>query len=277
MVRSFLFVPSNNPGMIQNAHLFDADGIIFDLEDACLIDEKESALILLNQYLKTHRALKPMVCVRMNQMQSHYFDDEFSALASQIDAIILPKASVSDVEDLSKRIDEANLSVKIIPIIESAISLLEVEAIAKFEKVTALLLGAEDLCAAMDISRSKQGTEILYARSKIALCAAAYDILSIDTPFIDITDEAGLIEDVVAAKALGMHAKACIHPNQIASVNRILSPSQEEINQALRIVEAAKHHKDKAAFNLDSKMVDAPIIKKAQKTLDAARKIGLLK
>lgn len=166
----------------------------------------------------------------------------------------------------------------VIPIIELASSILDVREIATSPRVNGLLLGAEDLSSDLEVSRTLAGDEIFYARSMIAISCRAYNIDAIDTPFTDVRNEEGLLADSQKARGLGMNAKACIHPNQIDIVNKIFSPSKEQIEQALRILKAFENaqKEGKGVFSLDGKMVDKPIIERAKKTIDKAKRFGLI-
>ena len=279
MRRSLLFVPGNNPGMIQNASLFDADCIIYDVEDAVAIEEKDSARLLLTYYLLEHQDMTSEIAVRMNAYDDVHFQKDFDALISYIDTIVVPKATVKDLQTidlLCSKFDSKEKKIQLIPIIERAISLLEVEAIAALPRVSGILFGAEDFTSDIEVIRTKQGEEIAYARSRIAMACKAYKIDAIDTPCTDVTDEVLLIEDCKRAKTLAMNAKTCIHPNQVAVVNRMFAPSKEEIAYARYIIAQAKLHPGVGAFNVDGKMVDKPIIERCQKTLQKAKTYGLI-
>ncbi|MDY0339244.1 MAG: CoA ester lyase [Acholeplasmataceae bacterium] len=285
MRRSLLFIPSNSPAMLQNADIFGADGVIFDLEDAVSIHEKDAARTLLDTFLSMYPLNHLEIIVRINQIESSIQSKELQLIISdKIDTIMLPKATVSStmilIGQLKKIEIEKKLTkkIQIIPIIEMAESVLEVKDIAKLERVNGLLLGAEDLASDLEVSRSIDSLEILMPRAFTILAAKANKIDAIDTPFIHKDDEDGLMKDAKFAKQLGMNAKACIHPNQVEIINDIFSPSKDEIKQAQRIIEA--YHKPenmhKGAFSLDGKMVDKPIIDRALKLIDKAKAWHLL-
>ena len=152
--------------------------------------------------------------------------------------------------------------------------MLNAEKIAQCKNVSGLLLGAEDFTKELGINRTLQGTEILYARSYIAVVSNAYGIESIDTPFTNKDDEIGLREDTINAKNLGFTAKSLIHPNQVDIVNEVFSPTVSEIFEARRIIKKSEES-NKGAFSLDGKMVDLPIIEKAKKVMEKAKKYNL--
>jgi len=279
MIRSALFIPANNPGMMQNADLFAADAIIFDLEDAVLAEEKDSARALLSHYLQTF-TLKAKVIVRINSNPLWFAKDLEAIVCNRLDAILLPKANYEDLSQtkmmLTRLEKDYKISKKIaiIPLIETAMAVLDIERLINRARVSGVLLGAEDLTADIGINRTKQGKEILYARMRLALVASAYRIFSIDTPFTDINDNEGLIEDATFARDLGFSAKAAIHPRQIPIINKVFSPTEEEIIWAKRVIEKSKVAS--GAFSLDGKMVDQPIIERAKKTIQDAKRYDLV-
>lgn len=182
----------------------------------------------------------------------------------------MPKASLEAISKLNNLIKNK----KIIPIIESPLALLDSVAIAKSENVSALLFGAEDYTKELGIKRTLDASEIFYARSYIAIVCNAYNIESIDTPYTLKDDEEGLIIDSNNAKNLGFTAKTLIHPNQVDIVNAVFSPSAEEIFEAKRIIKKSEEATS-GAFSLDGKMIDLPIIEKAKKVLEKAKKYNL--
>ena len=279
MRRSLLFIPANNPAMLQNAEVFESDAVIFDLEDAVSPTEKDSARQLLSCFLEANPKLPCEVIVRINGMDTDlYHQDLEKILSNKIDAIMLPKARVQDLKKLNEILDNYDFDIAIVPIIELAISLLEVNEIAAERRVNGILLGAEDLTSDLEVERTKAGDEIFYARSKVALACSAYKIDAIDTPFTDVTDNVGLAKDIQTAKTLAMKAKAAIHPNQIELINELFAPSQKLIEWATRVLIA----KDEAlkngigVFSLDGKMVDKPVYERAIKIIEKAKKFKVI-
>lgn len=281
MRRSLLFIPGNNPGMLQNANLFNADGVIFDLEDAVGLDEKDSARFLVQNYLNSFAIENIEIIVRINGLDTDFYLEDIDAIVGKkLDAIMVPKAHVYDLQKLDTILTDYETKLKLtkkialIPIIELAESLIEVEQIAHLPRVNGILLGAEDLTKDMEVERTPEGEEIFYARCKIAVACKAYKLDAIDTPFTNTNDEDGLLKDAQKALALGMNAKACIHPNQIVTVNEVFSPSPKAIEYALRVVETSKNNV--GVFSLDGKMIDKPIIERSAKVIEKAKKFGLI-
>ncbi|MBN2300378.1 MAG: CoA ester lyase [Acholeplasmataceae bacterium] len=285
MRRSLLFIPANSPAMLQNADVFSADAVIFDLEDAVDLNEKDAALLLLDQFLNTFELKGIEKIVRINQVDSPYFTRDLKYIVNdRIDTIMLPKANLENTTQLAKTLTQIekqtcmSVPIRIIPIIETAQSVIEMNEIAKIARVNGLLLGGEDLATDLEVERTENGQEIFLSRSLLILAAKAQKIDAIDTPYTHTKNEKGLIKDALQAKSLGMNAKACIHPNQIDTVNQLFSPSQEEIEYAQKIMNAYKKAKEnhKGAFSIDGKMIDKPIIERADKILEKAKIWNLL-
>ena len=278
MRRSLLFIPGNNPGMLQSCDIFSSDAVIFDLEDAVSGTEKDSARNLVVNYLNTYRPDIEII-IRINGFDTPFYLDDLNAVLNcDIDAIMLPKARVHDILTLEEIIKSFMKDVKIVPIIEQAISLIEVEEIAKCELVDGILLGAEDYTKDLEVTRTKEGNEIFYARCRVINACKAYKIDAIDTPFTDTNDEEGLIKDTRFAKSLGMNAKSAIHPNQIDVINKIFTPTEKEIEYAKRVLLARDEAfaKGLGVFSLDGKMVDKPVIERALKVIEKAKRFGVL-
>lgn len=266
MYKTLLFMPGNNPGMLVSSDVLGTDAVLIDLEDAVAINEKDAARVLVVEYLKTFKN-QTDVFVRINPLDTPFFYDDLDAIIdSEIEGIVLPKASVESMEALDKYLTEKNSDFKIIGLIETSLGLeMAMEILSKSKKVIGVLLGAEDLTLDLGAKRTKESEEIAYARSKIIAISKALQIEAIDTPFTDTDDYEGLKKDSLNAKDLGMTGKALISPRHVDIVNNVFAPSQAEIEYALRVVEGQKEaiQKGLGAFSLDGKMVDAPIIKRA--------------
>lgn len=287
MRRCSLFIPANQPSLLQNADILESDSIIFDLEDAVIDSEKDSARILLAHYLNEFPYEQTFeIIVRVN---SYSFLDILKADLNtlpleKIDTIMFPKADIKSLQELDVLLSNfeknftSNKKIKVIPIIETASSLIDVGNIAKQKRVSALLLGAEDLASDMGFTRSDKGDEILFARSMVNLAAKANNIETIDTPYTNTNNLEGLKNDCLIAKGLGLDSKSAIHPNHVAIINSIFSPNKEEINYSKTILEVAETAKKegRGAFSYQGKMIDKPILDKAESILKKAEKWGLL-
>ena len=271
MSRSYLFIPGNTPSMIQNLDVFESDSVIIDFEDSVISYDKDAARILINNFLKKFSFKDFDIYIRINDsLNPNFLKDVEATIDLNINGYVLPKASLEAIKNLNSLIG----SKKIIPIIESPLALLNAKEIAQAKNVSGLLLGAEDYTKELGIKRTLEGTEILYARSYIAIICNAYGIESIDTPYTSKDDEIGLKEDSINAKNLGFTAKSLIHPNQVDIVNEVFSPTSSEIFEAKRIIKKSEEA-SKGAFSLDGKMIDLPIIEKAKKVLEKAKKYNL--
>ncbi|WP_035165671.1 CoA ester lyase [Caloramator sp. ALD01] len=286
--RTMLFMPGNNPGMIQNASILGADSVILDLEDAVSIDEKDAARMLVRNALSTLDFSGCEVVVRINSIQSDFGYDDLNVIARvKPDAILVPKATSDDIEEIDEilsiieREEGFKLgSIKLLPLVETAIGLENIrETILASKRNIGVLLGAEDLTADMGIKRTREGNEIFYARNRVASICKAYKIDAIDTPFADVNDVEGLIEDTKRAKAIGMTGKAAINPRQIDYIHEVFSPSMEEIMYAKRVLKAKEEalKEGKGVFSLDGKMVDAPIIQRAENIILKAKLAGIIR
>lgn len=285
--RTMLFMPGNNPGMLQNAAVLGADSIILDLEDAVSISEKDSARILVREAIKTLDFSETELIVRINSMDNEYGALDVKEIGRvKPHALLVPKADEEQLVEVHKLLDKIekeegleNESIKLIALIETAYGLENVYNIIKASgRVNGVLLGGEDLTSDLGIKRTKIGEEIFYARNKVATACRALKISAIDTPFTDVDDFEGLEKDTIKAKSIGMTGKAAINPRQIDMIHSVFAPSEEEISYALRVLEAMEQaeQEGKGVFSLNGKMIDAPIINRAQKVVNLAKTLGII-
>ncbi len=281
-LRSLLFVPGNRPRFLERAQTLAADALVPDLESGVPEPEKERARHMVREALPALAASGQRVFVRVNAIDSPYFLDDLNAVISRhLAGVTLPKIESGD--DV-RRLDETitNLEhgkqlpfgqVRIIPFIESALGVIRAFEIATAStRVVAIAFGAEDFTADMGVSRSAEGTEVLYARNHVAIAARAAHRLAIDAPFVAIDDLAGLERDTRLAVQLGFKGKFAIHPSQIEPIHRYFAPSAEEIRQAQQIVKAFERAEGEGEGTLamSGKMVDTAIALRAQKLLRTA-------
>ncbi|QDR79776.1 HpcH/HpaI aldolase/citrate lyase family protein [Sporomusa termitida] len=281
--RTMLFMPGNNPGMLQNGGVFGADAIILDLEDAVAPQEKDAARLLVAEALRTidYRASEKVV--RINPLDTFARQDIKAIVPCGLDAIIVPKVeSPEDIRQAARLVAAAETPgqapVKLIALLETPCGIAEAYPIARADKrVAGLAFGAEDYTAALGAKRTKEGTEIFSARTIVVNSAAAAGIQSIDTPFTDVNDRDGLLADTALAKQLGFKGKLAINPRQIDDIHRVFDPTAQEIDWARRVIKAIRKAEAEGAgvASLDGKMVDAPIVARAERTLHLARLLGL--
>lgn len=283
LLRSMLFLPGNNPGMLQNGGIFGADAVILDLEDAVAPHEKDAARFLVTHALRHIHYGKSKKLVRTNPLEYGGELDFKSVLPALPDALLLPKIStVDELMDAIKLIEQYEPSnvqpVSVIPLIETALGVVNVNAIAHAsQRVMAIAFGAEDYSACIGTARTADGNEIFAARGLIVNAAASADLPAIDTPFTDAQDEDGLLKDTVFGKSLGFKGKLAINPRQVDTIHRAYAPSVQEIGWATRVLEVIEEAKQQGSgvIALDGKMVDAPIVLRAQRILNMAKYLDL--
>lgn len=284
--RSRLYLPGDQPKLMLNAGLHRPDGIILDLEDAVAPIEKPSARLIVRNALRRLDFFGAEKMVRINQGDLGLEDLE-TIIPEHVHLILLPKIEdASEIVKIEKKVDELekkhgkNEPVYFMPIIESARGVMNALAIAEAsERNVALAIGLEDYTADLGTQRTKEGTESFFARATLVNAARAAGIQAIDTVFSDVTDEEGLIASVKEAKALGFDGKGCIHPRQIRPIHDAFLPSQTEVEKALRIKTAFEEAQAKGlgVVSLGSKMIDAPVVKRALTTVGMAEKAGILR
>jgi len=285
--RTMLFMPGNNPGMLQDAAILGADSIILDLEDAVSLTEKDSARILVREAIKTIDYSQVEVVVRVNPLDTEFGPQDVDVIARvKPDTLLIPKANEEEIKLVDKLLDKiereegyAAGSIKIFALIETALGLENVYNVIKTSKrIVGVLLGGEDLTADLGIERTKEGEEIFYARNKVATVCRALKVDAIDTPFTDTNDYTGLEKDTVKAKSLGLTGKAAINPRQIDTIHSVFAPTEAELKHAIRIMEALEEaeKEGKGCFSLDGKMIDAPVINRATCTVNQGIKLGLI-
>lgn len=281
--RTLLFVPGNNPGMLQNAGILGADSIIFDLEDAVAPREKDAARLLVGNALKTMDYGNCEKIVRINPLDVSAQEDVAAIVPCCPDTILVPKVnSAEDIHQVVQLVEayeaDNQKPIKIIALIETPLGIVNCYSIATAHlRVVAMALGAEDYTAGLGTPRTKDGQEIFTARTTLVNAAAAAGIQAIDTPFTDVNDEEGLVKDVAFAKRLGFKGKLVINPRHVDAIHEGFSPSTAEIEWAHRVVAIIKKAEEQGtgAISLDGKMIDKPIVDRAERLLQLARVLGL--
>ena len=270
MRRSMLFIPGNTPNLLMNGDVLGADSIILDLEDAVSPAEKDSARILVRNALKSLH-YKGCEIISINPVDTEYWMHDLDEIIPlKPNMIMPPKVScaqdVKTVSDYIAKLEEKcgfeKNTVKLIPLIETAMGIENAFQIAGAdERVAAMFLGGEDLTADLRCKRTKEGTEIFYARTRMVCAARACGIDVYDTPFTDVDDIEGLYKDAAFAKGLGFSGKASI------------SPRHAEIDYAHEVMETIRIAKEqgKGVVSLRGKMIDAPIVARAQQVIEMER------
>ncbi|MFW5913843.1 MAG: HpcH/HpaI aldolase/citrate lyase family protein [Bacillota bacterium] len=273
MARSYLFIPGNEPRMLQNAEIFEADAIILDLEDAINVDEKDEARTLVRLFLREHPREGTPFYVRINSEKDLMRRDLEALKGLDFEGIVLPKVSMRMLALFENEASEVKIDPDILALIETPEAFSDLHHMAQYDKVIGYILGAVDLTRALGATRTVEGDEIAYARGMLKMWAAANNLEAIDTPWASL-DETSLAKDTHKARIMGFDGKCAIHPNQIPRINEAFAPSNEAIKEAKRIV---KKHKETNSmrFALDGHMVDKPVVEAAKATLEKALRYGI--
>ena len=277
-----LYIPGNNPAMIQQGGVYGADSILLDLEDAVALNQKDAARILVRNMINVIDFYDSEVCVRVNHLSTPFGLDDLEAIVPlQPSAIRYPKTeSAEEVAKLLKIIEKiedrhglSHNKMTLHAMIETAMGVQNVFDIAsKFDRVDAITIGGQDLTADMNIVYTPDGAGIDFARKRIVMAAKASHIDVIDTVFSDVNDEEGLRRETEYAKKIGFTGKAVINPRQIEIIHDVYTPTEEEIRKAYRIVKEFKINSAAGigVFAIDGKMIDAPIVTRAEYILRLA-------
>lgn len=286
--RTLLYVPGNMPSMLQNMPVFGSDAVIIDLEDAVPHTEKDAARRLVRRFLEGYRERDKEVIVRINPLDTAWARDDLrEVLPALPDGVRLPKADTPEIVErldtlLTEMEEELGLEIgrfRILPSIESALGIINCFDIAgSSPRLLGLAFGAEDYTASMGIERTKGGEELMNARARVLWAAKAAGIQAIDTIFADVKDTEGLRRETEAVKALGFSGKSLVNPRQIEVVHEVFAPSAEQIGYALQVLEAIQRAREMGTgvISLGGKMVDAPVVKRAYRTLRTAHAQGLV-
>jgi citrate lyase subunit beta/citryl-CoA lyase len=263
---TYLFVPGNRPERFDKALAAGADAVILDLEDAVAPRDKDTARASVAQWLAAHRDAAPRLLVRINDRATPWFAADLDLLAAAaVQCAMLPKTeTAAHVAAVSARLPAG---ASVLPLIETARGLKNVDAIAAAPSVQRLAFGTLDFGVDLDLSGDERG--LVYPSSQIALasrCAGIGSPVAGVTPSID--DEARLLADLAFARAFGFGAKLCIHPKQVAAIRKALQPTAAEVDWARRVTAAAEG--SEGAVQVDGRMVDRPVLLKAQSILALA-------
>ncbi|AMG49013.1 citrate (pro-3S)-lyase subunit beta [Enterococcus gallinarum] len=285
--RTMMFVPGANAAMLRDAPLYGADSVMFDLEDAVSLNEKDSARTLVHFALKTFDYSAIETVVRINGLDTVGALDIEAMVLAGVNVIRLPKTETAqdiiDVAAVITQVEEENDlpvgTTKMMAAIESAEGVLNAGDIATAsDRLIGIALGAEDYVTNMKTRRYPDGQELLFARSMILHAARAAGIAAIDTVFSDINDTDGFLVETTRIKQLGFDGKSVINPRQIPLVNGIYAPSKAEIQQAKEVIWAIREAESKGSgvISLNGKMVDKPIVERAERVIALAKAAKLI-
>ncbi len=283
--RSRIYVPGAQPKLMLNVGLHQPDGVILDLEDSVAPAEKPSARLIVRNALRTLDFFGAEKMVRINQGEPGMTDLE-AIIPQPVHLVLIPKVETAyQVRLVDEKIAEIAAAcgrhepVYLMPIIESALGVLNALSIAQgSENNVALAIGLEDYTADLGVQRTLQGSESFFARSMLVNAARASGLQAIATVFSDVQDMDGLRTAALEAKALGYDGMGAIHPRQIAVINEAFTPTTEEIEKAKRVVLAYDEAQEKGlgVVSLGTKMIDPPVVQRAQATVDLAVATGVL-
>lgn len=277
--RSLLFSPGDRPELMRKAPETGADVVCFDLEDAVAPARKGEAREAVRGVL-ADPSFDPDAEVVVRLTASAFESDLATLLGGdgdggdvRLDAVMLPKAGYEeDVRAVADELDARGRPLPVFALVESARGVLNAPEIAAADATTAVLFGAEDLAADLGATRTREGTEVLYARERVVLAAAAEDVDAIDTVYTDFEDESGLREATEFAATLGYDGKMAIHPAQVPPMNEAFTPSPDRVEWAKRVIAArdGADEEGRGVFRVDGEMIDAPLVAQAERILDRA-------
>ena len=291
---SRLYLPGNTPSLMLNAGIHAPDALILDLEDAVALHKKHEAQYLVRNTLRHLDFMGVERMVRINQLPNGLDDLDF-IVPHHVNAIVVPKCeNPEQIHAVNERISNIQKSMSttiqnpkskiqnpiwLLPIIESPLGIIRSYEIAKAaDNIIALAIGLEDYTAELGINRTHEGTETLYARCQVINACKAAGILALDSVFSDVGDADALKKYALQSKALGFDGMGCIHPRQLKDIHEGFAPDETEIEKAKKIMLAFSEATENGlgVVSLGTKMIDAPVVKRAQKVISLAISLNKL-
>ncbi len=284
--RALLYMPGDDRRKIEKSTTLGVDCICMDMEDGVAISRKAEAREVIAQAMKDLDFGNSERCIRINSVGSGMEKDDLAtALGTNPDSIVVPKIeSAEQVKWVSDHIETYELSsnrnigsIRLLVGVETAKGIMNLKEIAEADRrLEAIIFGGEDFAASVGAVRTKEATELLYARQAVITACAANDLQAIDIVFIDFKDSEGLRLEAEQGAGFGFSGKQVIHPNQVPVVQEAFTPSDSAIEYAKRIVESFESSQKggRGAYALDGRMIDMPLLKNAQKVLDRAKAAG---
>ena len=284
MRRVLLFMPGDDERKVRKGAGLEVDSIIMDLEDGVSWNRKEAARNMIRKALtdETFDFGKTECLVRINPVTTGLHTADLAQTVSGRPAgYVIPKVeAAADVAHVARLLADAETthhmppgSIKLLAIIETALGVVNLKDIAQAsDRLVALMFGAEDLAGSMGSIRTPEGHEAAFARSSVVLYAAAFGLQAIDTPYIRLDDEAGLLAQTRRAVEMGYTGKMAIHPKQIETIVAAFTPSEEEVRYATRLIAAFEEHQREGtgAFRFEGRMIDQPMVRAAERVLARA-------
>ena len=279
--RTRIYLPGNRPRMIQKGPHLGADAVILDLEDSVSPEEKDAARILVGKAIENINFGDAEVMVRINPVHSGGLLDLPVILAAGPDSIVVPKCeSRNDVLIVDKAINEISPSkpIAILPMIETAKGILNAHEVAcASSRVEAITFGGEDFTQDIGATRTKEGKEIFWGRSMLVIAAKAAGVQALDTVFSDLSDDEGLRQDTREIKEMGFDGRAAVHPAQIEIIHDVFTPTEAELLYAANVISASEkaRREGSGVAVVKGKMIDKPIIQRAEKIIRIAQRLNL--
>ncbi len=284
-LRSWMFVPGHSDRFLQKAAGVAADAVFLDLEDGVPVAEKPGARLKVRSALGAP-SFSPQRYVRLNSLASPWWERDLEeVVAPGLDGVCLPKVEdpaevlrlAAALTDLERDRSLQPGGVRIVAAVESARGLLTAPAIAaSHPRVVGLMFGAEDFALDIGLGTHREGEarELIHARSSLVIAAASARVLSIDGVFPDLDDPEGLLADIVQARRLGFDGKSTFNPRQLGDINRIFSPSDDELEYAREVVRAFDEAQSRGdgSVAVGGQLVDLPIVMRARRLLDLAQR-----
>ncbi|MDD4210402.1 MAG: aldolase/citrate lyase family protein [Bacteroidales bacterium] len=282
---SRLYLPGNTPSLAINAGIHKPEGIILDLEDAVAYDKKFEARYLVRNMLRGINFYGTERMVRINQIPAGLEDLSY-VIPHHVNLLLVPKCeSAEQIHLLNEHIEILKKNhgithpIWLMPIIESALGVMKCFEIATAaENIVAMAIGLEDYTADLGTKRTAEGAESFFARSLLVNACKAAGIQAIDSVYSDVADMEGLKINVLKSKALGFDGMGCIHPRQIKVIKEHFTPDAMEIDKAKKIIHAFMLATEQGlgVVSLGSKMIDPPVVKRAERTIQLAVSTGKL-
>ena len=284
--RALLYMPGDDLKKIQKGTTLDVDCVCLDIEDGVAVNRKNEARLMISEALKTMDFGRSERLVRINAIGSGLENEDLrAALAGGPDGIVVPKVEdawqvrwASDqVAEYEREIGWPIGKIRVIVQAETARGIVNLPVICSADpRIEAVIFGAEDFANDIGAIRSHDGWEVFYARSAVVTHCAAYSLQAIDMVYVNFHDNEGLILEANQGARMGFEGKQIIHPSQVIPVQEAFTPSNDAIANAIRIMEADAQHQQRGfgAFALDGKMIDAPVVKAAERVLARAHAAG---
>lgn len=286
--RTMMFVPGNNPAMVKDAGIYGADSIMFDLEDAVSMAEKDAARDLVYEASQTQDYGDAELVVRVNGQDTPYYANDVRAMVKAgIDVVRLPKAEDAemvkkldaDITAAEKEFGREEGSTMLMAAIESAKGVINAYQIASAsDRMMGIALSAEDYTTDIKTHRYPDGAELEFARNMVLHAARAAGVAAFDTVFTNMNDTEGFYRETEYIHQLGFDGKSLVNPRQIPMVNKVYEPTKKEIENAKNVENAIKEAKLKGSgvISMNGQMVDRPVVLRAERVMRLAKASNLI-